>query len=181
MEMGTGKTLTTLEMIRRRVEKGKLNRVIWLCPCSVKTDLRRNLNQSAYNWEELITICGIETLSTSKKENARLLDEALGTECMLVVDESNLVKNPKALRTKNITRLAALCKYRVILNGTPISRNEADMFAQWYLLDWRILGYSSYYSFAANHLEFDDKYKTLCRYLSVDNQIPRNANRFAAV
>ena len=159
MEMGTGKTLTALEIIRRRVERGKINRVIWLCPCSVKTDLRRNLERSADGWKDLITICGIETLSSSKRENARLLDDALCSECMLVVDESNLVKNPKAIRTKNITRIAALCKYRIILNGTPISRNEADMFAQWYLLDWRILGYSSYYSFAANHLEFDDKYK----------------------
>lgn len=159
MEMGTGKTLTALEIIRRRVEKGRLNRVIWLCPCSVKTDLRKNFQRSVDGWENLITICGIETLSSSKRENARLLDDALGTDCMLVVDESNLVKNSKAIRTKNITRLAALCKYRMILNGTPVSRNEADMFAQWYLLDWRILGYSSYYSFAANHLEFDKKYK----------------------
>ena len=63
----------------------------------------------------------------------------------------------------------SLCKYRIILNGTPVSRNEADMFAQWYLLDWRILGYGSYYSFAANHLEFDEKYKhKVRRVLDVD-------------
>lgn len=169
MEMGTGKTVTALEIIRRRLEKGKINKVVWLCPCSVKTDLRRNLQRSADGWDDLITICGIETLSSSKRENARLLDEALCSDCMLVVDESNLVKNPRAIRTKNITRLAALCKYRIILNGTPVSRNEADMFAQWYLLDWRILGYGSYYSFAANHLEFDEKYKhKVRRVLDVD-------------
>jgi SNF2 family DNA or RNA helicase len=75
----------------------------------------------------------------------------------LVVDESNLVKNYRAERTENIIRLSKMCKYKMILNGTPISRNEADLFAQWYILDWRILGYQSFWSFAANHVEWDEK------------------------
>lgn len=44
----------------------------------------------------------------------------------------------------------------MILNGTPITRNEADLYSQFYILDWRILGYKSYWSFSANHLEIDD-------------------------
>jgi SNF2 family DNA or RNA helicase len=73
----------------------------------------------------------------------------------LIVDESNLVKNHQAIRTKNIIRLAEKCKYKLILNGTPISRSEKDLYAQWYILDWRILGYQSFWSFEANHLEYD--------------------------
>ena len=76
--------------------------------------------------------------------------------CYIIVDESNLVKNHIAKRTKNIIRLAEKCKYKLILNGTPISKNEADLFAQWYVLDWRVLGYKSYWSFAANHLEYSE-------------------------
>ena len=45
----------------------------------------------------------------------------------------------------------------MILNGTPISKNEADLYAHMYLLDWRILGYRSYWAFAANHIEYDPK------------------------
>lgn len=75
----------------------------------------------------------------------------------MVVDESLLIKNPKAKRTQNIQNLADKCTYKMILNGTPVSRNEADLFSQFYLLDWRILGYKSYWSFAANHLEYNDK------------------------
>lgn len=36
MEQGTGKTRTALELISRRMDKGKVNAVLWLCPCSVK-------------------------------------------------------------------------------------------------------------------------------------------------
>ena len=72
----------------------------------------------------------------------------------LVVDESNLTKNKDAIRTQRIIEIARHCAYKLILNGTPISKNEADMFAQWYILDWRILGYQSFYSFSANHLEY---------------------------
>lgn len=158
MEMGTGKTRTALELIFKRVTERKIDHVVWLCPCSVKTNLRRDIAKHAQNTDSLIDICGIETLSSSYRENKRLWDIVNGTRCYLIVDESNLVKNPLAIRTRNITRLAQVCRYKLILNGTPISRNEADLFAQWYILDWRILGYKSYWSFSANHLEFDEKY-----------------------
>ena len=57
----------------------------------------------------------------------------------------------------------------MILNGTPVSKNEADLYAQWEILDWRVLGYRSFYSFSANHLVYDDKYPNkIIRTLNVD-------------
>lgn len=87
--------------------------------------------------------------------------------CFLIVDESLLIKNPRAYRTENILKIGEKCEYRMILNGTPVSRNEADLFSQFFLLDWRILGYKSYWSFSANHLEYDDRGK-LRRVLNTD-------------
>ena len=43
LEMGTGKTRTALELIKIRLEKGRINHVLWLCPCSVKENLRRDI------------------------------------------------------------------------------------------------------------------------------------------
>jgi SNF2 family DNA or RNA helicase len=86
---------------------------------------------------------------------------------MLVIDESDLVKNFYAMRTKRMERIAEKCIYRVILNGTPTTKSETDLFAQWYLLDKRVLGYNSFYSFAANHIEYD-KYGKPRRCLNVD-------------
>lgn len=158
LEMGTGKTRTALELINKRIEAGKVNKVIWLCPCSVKENLRRDIIKHTGEFDnDLITICGIETLSSSIKANIKLLNLVKNNDCYLIVDESNLVKNFKAKRTERIIELSKLCTYKLILNGTPISKNEADLFAQWYILDYRILGYRSFWSFAANHLEYDER------------------------
>jgi len=155
MEMGTGKTRTALEIIQRRLDAGKLDHVLWLCPCSVRQNLREDILKHAEGAFTIIAIYGIESLSSSLRLYDVLQRFVSTGTTMLLVDESNLVKNHKAIRTQRITELAKACRYRMILNGTPISRNEADLFAQWYLLDWRILGYRSYWSFASNHLEYD--------------------------
>lgn len=177
LEMGTGKTRTALELIKIRLEKGRINHVVWLCPYSVKENLRRDIiKHTGSDCKGLITICGIETLSSSIKANSELINLTEKKECYLIVDESNLVKNFQAKRTKNITRLAENCKYKLILNGTPISRNETDLFAQWYILDWRVLGYKSYWSFAANHIEYDENIQgKLRKVLNVDYLIEKIA------
>lgn len=155
MEMGTGKTRAALELIQRRLDAGKLDHVLWLCPCSVRENLRRDIRKHAEGAPARIAIYGIESLSASARVYETLARYVAAGRTMLIVDESNLVKNPGAIRTRRVTALAQACPYRIILNGTPISRSEADLFAQWYLLDWRILGYRSFWSFAANHLEYD--------------------------
>lgn len=168
MEMGTGKTRTALELIKRRLEAGKVDYVLWLCPCSVKENLRRDIiKHTGSDQSDLIAICGIQTLSSSIKTNFEMLNLVQNKKCYLIVDESNLVKNHRAKRTQNIIRLAEYCEYKLILNGTPISRNEKDLYSQWYILDWRILGYRSFWSFAANHLEYDD-YGRIRNVLNID-------------
>lgn len=156
MEQGTGKTRTTLELVNNRLISGKVNAVLWLCPCSVKRNLKEDiLKHTGQNpTENNIIIRGIESLSSSDRLYLQLLELVKNYKVYLIVDESNLVKNKLAIRTERIINLSAFCKYKLILNGTPISKNEADLFAQWYILDWRILGYQSFYSFAANHLEY---------------------------
>lgn len=156
MEQGLGKTRTALELIKLRLDKGKVDKILWLCPCSVKSTIEDDFKKHLENGIELIRIEGIESLSTSIRLNNELLDMVKNNNVYLIVDESNLVKNFYAMRTKNIARLAEYCKYKLILNGTPISQSEKDLFAQWYILDWRILGYQSFWSFAANHLEYDE-------------------------
>lgn len=169
MEMGTGKTRTALELIKQRLDAGKVEYIIWLCPCSVKANLLIDIRKHSDFVDGPLTICGIETLSSSIRENVRLLKIVESKKVYLIVDESNLVKNPEALRSKNITRIAEKCRYKLILNGTPVTKYEADLFSQWYLLDWRILGYKSFWSFAANHIEYDEKYpERIRKMLNID-------------
>lgn len=156
MEQGTGKSRVVLELIKYRLETNKINRVLWLCPCSTKQNLRNEIIKHTGNDnKDIITICGIETLSSSIKTIEKIEEYVDNNNVFIVVDESLLVKNFFAKRTKRIIELSQKCEYRMILNGTPVSRSETDLFAQWYILDWRILGYKSYFSFAANHIELD--------------------------
>lgn len=154
MEQGTGKTRTALELAKIRLDANKVDCILWLCPCSVKKNLKEDIYFHCGEIPNNIIIRGIESLSSSGRLFFQLLKLVETHKVFLIVDESNLVKNKKAIRTERIIELSKKCKYKMILNGTPVSRNEADMFAQWYILDWRILGYQSYYSFAANHLEY---------------------------
>jgi len=156
MEQGTGKTRTTLSLIKEREEAGKIDAVLWLCPCSVKKNLREDITYHCGEIPGNFVIRGIESLSSSGRLYLQLLELVETHKVYLIVDESNLVKNHGAIRTARITRIGRFCNYKLILNGTPVSKNEADMFAQWVILDWRILGYKSFYSFAANHLEYKE-------------------------
>lgn len=156
MEMGTGKTRVELELIKYRLDRDRIDCALWLCPCSVRDNLKEDLQKHADGWKRVIGIAGIESLSTSVALNSLLLELTTERRVMLIVDESNLVKNHHAKRTQNIIRLAENCKYKNILNGTPITKNEKDLFAQWLILDWRILGYKSFWAFANNHIVYSD-------------------------
>ena len=48
---------------------------------------------------------------------------------MIVVDESSLIKSPKAARSKAIVGLGKLAEYRRILTGTPVPNSPMDVFA----------------------------------------------------
>ena len=167
MGMGTGKTRTAIELIKDRLDKGKVNHVLWFCPCSVKTNLKRDIEKHSDNFMEHTTIMGIESISMSDRTYMECLEIVQKHKCFLVVDESNLVKNHSALRTRRIQALSEVCEYKLILNGTPITRNETDLYSQWCILDKRIFGYRTYWSFAANHIELDD-YGKLKRVLNVE-------------
>ena len=115
MEQGAGKTITVLEIARIRLEVGKIERIIWLCPCSAKGNIKREMVKHCP--DEMLgyfTICGIETLSSSIRAVSYLLGLSADKKCFLVVDESLLIKNPKAYRTENITKIGrASCRERV--------------------------------------------------------------------
>lgn len=165
LEMGLGKTRTTLEIIQTRLDKNKITKVLWLCPCSTKKNLEIQIKEHS-DLINHIEIFGIESISMSDNTYLQIHNIVSTFNCMLVVDESNLIKNYKALRSKRITELSSFCKYKLILNGTPVTRTEADLFSQWYILDWRILGYRSYFSFSANHLVWDEEHRKITTILN---------------
>ena len=74
-----------------------------------------------------------------------------GQTVMFAVDESTVIKNPKAKRTKIVTRLAEQAEFRRILTGSPVTQSPMDLFAQCAFLDKSLLGYDNFYAFQARY------------------------------
>jgi SNF2 family DNA or RNA helicase len=133
MEMGTGKTRTAYELIKSVECDG----VVWLTPFQNKSNILAEIEK--WGGLELLNIYGIETLSSSDRvylEVTKLLAEG---NYFLVVDESLKIKNFDAIRTRRIIELGKLCEYKLILNGTPLTRNLLDVWAQFEFLSPKIL------------------------------------------
>lgn len=124
MEAGTGKTRTALELIK----SANPDYVLWLTPFQTKGNLQAEIDK----WGGLdCDIVGIETLSSSDKTYLQLFAKIRVAWCpMIIVDESLKIKNGNAKRTERILELGKMATYKLILNGTPLSRNLLDLYTQ---------------------------------------------------
>jgi SNF2 family DNA or RNA helicase len=137
MEPGTGKTRTAYELVR---SVDGCDYILWLTPFQTKDNLRQEL----YKWGATgIRIEGIESLSSSDRIFLELQRELhAASRPFIVVDESLKIKNWDAIRTKRIIELGRVAEYKLILNGTPLSRNILDLWAQMDFLSPKILNMS---------------------------------------
>ena len=138
MEMGTGKTKVALDLIASK--KHKISYVLWICPFSIKQEIQSEINK--WRKELDIEIIGVETISSSDRIYLNILDKVASNDSFIVVDESLKIKNKDAIRTKRILKLGSKAKYKLILNGTPISKNVLDLYTQMQFLSPKILDMS---------------------------------------
>lgn len=136
MEAGTGKTRTAIELI----QSVNCDYVLWLTPFQTKANLSAELNK--WNLSN-VDIHGIESLSSSDKLYLTLSEKLKSAvNPFIIIDESLKIKNWEAIRTKRIIELSKLSEYKLILNGTPISRNILDVWSQMEFLSPKILNMS---------------------------------------
>lgn len=170
MDMGTGKTRTTIELANLRARK--IDKVVWFTPVSLKLSVAKEIRkhtdcEDIYVFDHKTNqrnlpkvrwyIVGIESMSSSTRV-VTAVNSLITERTMIVLDESSYIKGPYSKRTERLTFICSRAKYRLILTGTPLSQGVVDLYAQMRFLSEKILGYSSFYSFAANHLEYSDKY-----------------------
>ena len=104
-----------------------------------------------------ILIVNTEALSMSVKAMDFAAKFVKVGDCIVVVDESSTIKNPKAIRTKKIIQLGRLAKWRRIATGSPVTRSPLDLWAQFEFLDPGSLGYKSYFTFRAHFAIVEQK------------------------
>lgn len=156
LEMGLGKTVSTLTAIKRLMfEELDVFRVLIIAPKRVAESV---WDSEIEKWDHLKNISISKVIGTDKKRALALEKNAdihiLGRDNvdwlvtyvksnwggkvpwdMLVIDELSSFKNPKSRRFKSL-RLMQPCFKRVVgLTGTPAPNGLMDLWSQIYLLD----------------------------------------------
>ena len=163
MDMGLGKSLTSIAIVGELFKEEKIQKVLVVCPTSIISVWEEEFEKFAdyeYNIESLTG----STMS-KRKEKLKSLFYKQGLKVaiinyeatwrmekeiniykpdIIICDESQKIKNPSAAQSKTMHRLGVKAKYRIILTGTPVQNSPMDVFSQWKFLDPNIFGLSFY-------------------------------------
>ena len=156
MEAGTGKTRVALEI----VNNSPCDAIIWVGPLRTL----QNTKDEILKWGDFKIPCyyyGIESIQLSDRIYLDMLDKVKSCKKpFVVVDESLKIKNNIAKRTKRMLLVGSMVEYKLILNGTPMSRNIMDMWAQMAFLSPLILNMT--------YCQFKN---TFCKYTTITKKV----------
>lgn len=135
MDAGTGKTLPTYRLI----ESTDYDFCLYLCPFQLIDQVEAEIKRYG-GFSKDFLILGIESLSNSDRKYLQAFKAMKRhSRSFIVCDESLKIKNSDAKRTQRIFELSKMAEYKLILNGTPISRNLLDLWSQIHFLSPMIL------------------------------------------
>ena len=151
LDMGLGKTVTTLTAMQQLIDECEISRVLVVAPKKVA---ETTWSTEAEKWEHLHDLRVVKVLGNEKKRCLALAEKAdvyvTGRDNFvwlvghyggqlpfdaLVIDELTSFKSPKSERFKAM-RLALPGVMRVVgLTGTPAPNGLIDLWAQMYCID----------------------------------------------
>lgn len=156
MEPGTGKT----RVAQTLVNSTDCTDVFWVGPLRTLGAIREEaekwggFNMPAYYY-------GVESISASDRIFMELYNAVeQSKQPFVVVDESLKIKNAEAKRTKRLLQIGKITEWKLILNGTPVTRNLLDMWPQMEFLSPKILSMS-----------LSQFKNTFCKYTTVTKRV----------
>ena len=185
MEQGTGKTWCILNWAAQLWADGKIEAVLVFAPNGVQDQWiddqipahmpdwcdyvarswsatmgkkqTQDFDRFMHSETRALKILTINWEALGHKRMLAVIDEflKLHPRCMGVADESDMIKNPAAKRTKALLWRRRLFSHRVILSGTPAAQSPFDMWAPMNWLDPSILGHS-FVTFKATYAQMVD-------------------------
>nr|DAO91535.1 MAG TPA: Chromatin remodeling complex ATPase [Caudoviricetes sp.] len=151
LDMGMGKTVSTLTAIDNLIFLGEVSRVLVIAPLRVAED---TWSTEVEKWDHLKHIRISKILGTKKQRKEALNKDAdiyvtnrenvdwLVSECfdswiwdMVIIDELSSFKSSKAKRFRALKKVRPYFKRIVGLTGTPAPNSLIDLWPQIYLLD----------------------------------------------
>jgi len=181
-EQGTGKTWMLIDDIERQFAAGKINGALIIAPKGVHTnwitrEIPTHMSTPAITsfWlsgsgkrhgrameraveanieEEPLAIFAMNVDAVNTKAGFAMAMRFLKIRrCMLIVDESQRIKNPSAARSKKVLVLSEFATSRRIASGTLVANSPLDLFGQFEFLAAGLLGTTSFRSFTAEYAE----------------------------
>ena len=152
LDMGLGKTVTTLTAVTDLIDSFAVDKVLIIAPLRVANSVWK---QECENWQHLqalqVSICTgsernrLAALQTSadvytiNRENIKWLVDFYGKkwpfDCV-IIDESSSFKNASSQRFKALKKVAPLTNYMLLLTGTPSPNGLLDLWPQLHLIDF---------------------------------------------
>lgn len=171
MEMGTGKTKTSIDLMTAHMLEGRFNTWVVFCPNSVRHNWAREIKIHCPVSPEVVVIesgkkvkvggnplkvivVGIESLSGKYRGGTafvNLVGLIAGNKYAVTLDESHLCKNPDANRSRNVRDLAHGAVVRNVMTGSPVTQGLLDLYMPFDILDPDILGFGSYFAFRSRY------------------------------
>lgn len=153
MHMGTGKTKTAIDLAKSR--RHDFDCIVWIAPASLIYDptYRTEIERWSFGLEKLIHYYTIEGVSQSDTKFLEMRSLAENKRTFCIVDESLTIKNADAGRTERLCQMWDKFTFRLILNGTPLSKGLIDLYSQINFIHPRILNMTET-QFAHNFLQF---------------------------
>ena len=181
LEMGLGKSKVLLDNTAILFDEEKINALVVVTPkgnlrnwdkLEIPKHLPDHIKRNVLVWQPnhtkqwrqaynkmvkedstgTLNILTVNVEAFSSKKGCVFVEEFLNThDSLMAVDESTLIKNPKAQRTKNLLKLSTLPRYKRILTGFPVTKAPLDLFSQCAFLSPNLLGFSSYFAFRARY------------------------------
>lgn len=147
---GCGKTQTAVSLINTVDD---VDLLLWVCPLQTKQNAAEELAKCGCRYPA--EIVGVESIGQSDRIFLETLNRITAAKkAFLIVDESIKIKNMGAKRTQRLMRIGEYAEFKLILNGTPITKNIVDIYAQMNFLSPKIMRNMSFYKFRDNYCHY---------------------------
>lgn len=171
LDMGLGKTVISLSVIKTLLEQRKIKKALIIAPLTVA---KNTWSDEIHKWDEFKNLkvsvgagldkkARIEALNIQADVyviNSELLkwmyDYGFSKYGMIVIDESVAFKNYKSIRFKTIIGFTSI--YTILLSGTPCPNGYLDLWSQIYILDRGKLFGKTFYEYRSKYFKQIDRY-----------------------
>lgn len=169
MEMGCGKTLTSIGIAGILYQFGLVNRVLVVAPLSIlgvwdeefasmaafpySLTVLKGTGEKKRQQIREVSGDGLQVLVVNY-ESARILEKELlqYDADLIIADEGHKIKENRSKQSRAMHSLGDRASYRLLLTGTLITNKELDVFSEYRFLNSRVFG-TSFYAFRNQYFD----------------------------